>query len=153
MWSWPASGLQANPPMHLNAAARLAPISINMVLTSILPPWRMSAHISAPNVTGADIPATMSSVFLQDKLRRELGYQQIIITNAMEMGAITMQYSNAEAAFRRVLTSSYARIILSRHLMRSLQPLRMYTISQARLDESVRRILLLKKQIRNESNN
>ena len=113
----------------------------------------MSAHISAPNVTGADIPATMSSVFLQDKLRRELGYQQIIITNAMEMGAITMQYSNAEAAFRRVLTSSYARIILSRHLMRSLQPLRMYTISQARLDESVRRILLLKKQIRNESNN
>lgn len=29
----------------------------------------MTAHIAAPNVTGSDIPATMSSVILQDKLR------------------------------------------------------------------------------------
>ena len=58
----------------------------------------MTAHIAAPNVIGSDIPSTMSSVILQDKLRRELGYQNIIITDAMEMGAITQQYTNAEAA-------------------------------------------------------
>ena len=33
----------------------------------------MTAHISAPNVIGENIPSTMSSVILQDKLRRELG--------------------------------------------------------------------------------
>ena len=56
----------------------------------------MTAHIAVPNVTGSDIPATMSSVILQDKLRGELGYQDIIITDAMEMGAITKQYTNAD---------------------------------------------------------
>ncbi|MBO6033354.1 MAG: hypothetical protein J6Q22_18155 [Prevotella sp.] len=44
----------------------------------------MTAHISAPNVIGEDIPSTMSSVILQDKLRRELGYQNIIVTDAMD---------------------------------------------------------------------
>ena len=54
----------------------------------------MTAHIGTPNVTGSDVPATMSSVILQDKLRGELGYQNIIITDGMEMGAITTQYTS-----------------------------------------------------------
>ena len=44
----------------------------------------MTAHIAAPNVTGSDVPSTMSPVILQDKLRGELGYQNIIITDAMD---------------------------------------------------------------------
>ena len=63
----------------------------------------MTAHIGTPNVTGSDIPATMSSVILQDKLRGELDYQNIIITDAMEMGAITQQYTSAEAAVGSIL--------------------------------------------------
>ena len=60
-------------------------------------PFIMTAHIATPNVTGNGNPATMSSVILQDKLRSELGYQNIIITDGMEMGAITSQYNNLEA--------------------------------------------------------
>ena len=63
----------------------------------------MTAHIGTPNVTSSDIPATMSSVILQDKLRGELDYQNIIITDAMEMGAITQQYTSAEAAVGSIL--------------------------------------------------
>ena len=44
-----------------------------------------------------DIPSTMSSVILQDKLRRELGYQNIIVTDAMDMGAITEERINQSA--------------------------------------------------------
>ena len=66
----------------------------------------MTAHIATPNVTGSDIPATMSSFILQDKLRGELGYQNIIITDAMEMGAITKQYNNAEAAVGTLLAGA-----------------------------------------------
>ena len=58
----------------------------------------MSAHIGAPKVTGSDVPSTMSPIILQDKLRGELGYQNIIVTDGMEMGAITQQYTSAEAA-------------------------------------------------------
>ena len=43
----------------------------------------MTAHIAVPNVTGSNIPSTLSSIVLQDKLRGELGYQNIIITDGM----------------------------------------------------------------------
>ena len=58
----------------------------------------MTAHIAVPNVTGSTIPSTLSSIVLQDKLRGELGYQNIIVTDGMEMGAITQHYTSAEAA-------------------------------------------------------
>ena len=66
----------------------------------------MTAHIAAPNVTGSEIPSTMSSIILQDKLRGELGYQNIIITDGMEMGAITQQYTSAEAAVGSILAGA-----------------------------------------------
>ena len=58
----------------------------------------MTAHIAVPNVTGSNIPSTLSSIVLQDKLRGELGYKNIIITDGMEMGAITQHYTSGEAA-------------------------------------------------------
>ena len=58
----------------------------------------MTAHIAAPYVTDSDIPATLSSIILQGKLRQEMGYENVIIADAMEMGAITKQYEdNTEA--------------------------------------------------------
>lgn len=111
----------------------------------------MTAHISAPNVTGSDIPATMSSVILQDKLRRELGYQNVIITDAMEMGAITQQYSNAQAAVGCIKAG--VDIVLGPQVFTDafdavVKAVEDGTISQQRIDESVRRILRLKHSIR-----
>jgi beta-N-acetylhexosaminidase len=111
----------------------------------------MTAHIAAPNVTGSDIPSTMSSIILQDKLRGELGYQNIIITDAMEMGAITKQYNNAEAAVGTFLAG--ADIILGpQNFVEAFDAVvaavENGTISEERLDQSVRRILTLKRQKR-----
>ena len=112
----------------------------------------MTAHISAPNVTGADIPATMSPVILQDKLRRELGYQNLIITDAMEMGAITQQYSNGEAAVGCIKAG--VDIVLGPQVFTEafdavVKAVADGEISEQRIDESVRRILKLKQRIRN----
>ena len=110
----------------------------------------MTAHIAAPNVTGTDIPATMSPLILQDKLRGELGYQNIIITDAMEMGAITRQYSNAEAAVGTLQAG--ADIVLGpQNFVEAfdavVKAVEDGTLSEQRIDQSVRRILRLKKQI------
>lgn len=110
----------------------------------------MTAHIAAPNVTGSDIPATMSSVILQDKLRGELGYQNIIITDAMEMGAITRQYTNAEAAIGTLQAG--ADIVLGpQNFVEAfdavVKAVEDGTLSEQRINQSVRRILKLKKQI------
>ena len=54
----------------------------------------MAAHVAAPAVTGSDIPATLSRMLLTDKLRGELGFDGAIITDALEMGAITRRFGS-----------------------------------------------------------
>ena len=57
----------------------------------------MTAHIAAPNVTGSAEPATMSCTLLTEKLRGEMGYAGLIVTDALSMGAVTEKYSSSEA--------------------------------------------------------
>ena len=107
----------------------------------------MTAHIAVPNVTGSTIPSTMSSIVLQDKLRGELGYQNIIITDGMEMGAITQHYSSGEAAVGsiqagvdivlgpRSFTEAFDAVIAA---------VNNGTLSEERINQSVRRILTLR---------
>lgn len=111
----------------------------------------MTAHIAVPNVIGSDIPSTMSSVVLQEKLRKELGYQNIIITDAMEMGAITQQYSNVEATIGCIkagvdivlgpqnFTEAFDAVVAA---------VNNGTLSEERINQSVRRILKLKQSIK-----
>ena len=107
----------------------------------------MTAHIGAPKVTGSDVPSTMSPVILQDKLRGELGYQNIIITDGMEMGAITQQYTSAEAAVGSIQAG--VDIVLGpKNLVEAfdavMAAVEKGTISEERINQSVRRILKLK---------
>ena len=107
----------------------------------------MTAHIGAPKVTGSDIPSTMSPIILQDKLRGELGYQNIIITDGMEMGAITQQYSSAEAALGSIQAG--VDIVLGpKNLVEAfdavIDAVNKGIISEERINQSVRRILKLK---------
>lgn len=104
----------------------------------------MTAHIAAPNVTGSDVPSTMSSVILQDKLRRELGYQNIIVTDAMEMGAIMKQYTNTEAAIGSIQAGADI-VLVPKNFVEAFDAVvaavNRGTISEERINQSVRRIL------------
>ena len=107
----------------------------------------MTAHIGAPKVTGSDVPSTMSPIILQDKLRGELGYQNIIITDGMEMGAITQQYTSAEAAVGSIQAG--VDIVLGpKNLVEAfdavMAAVEKGTITEERINQSVRRILKLK---------
>jgi beta-N-acetylhexosaminidase len=109
----------------------------------------MTAHIAVPNVTGSTIPSTMSSVVLQDKLRGELGYQNIIITDGMEMGAITKHYTSGEAAVGSIKAG--VDIVLGpRDFTEAFDAVMAAvndgSISEERINQSVRRILKLKIQ-------
>ena len=107
----------------------------------------MTAHIGAPKVTGSDVPSTMSPIILQDKLRGELGYQNIIITDGMEMGAITQQYTSAEAAVGSIQAG--VDIVLGPKILVEafdavMAAVEKGTITEERINQSVRRILKLK---------
>ena len=110
----------------------------------------MTAHIAAPNITGSDIPSTLSPLILQDKLRGELGYQNIIITDAISMGAITNHYTNAEAAVGSIQAG--VDIVLDpcdfvNAFDAVVDAVKNGTISEERINQSVRRVLKLKKEI------
>ncbi len=58
----------------------------------------MVGQVSLPNVIGDYTPATLSSDVVTRLLRNQLGYNGIIITDAMNMSSVTQYYTSAEAA-------------------------------------------------------
>ena len=108
----------------------------------------MTAHIAAPKVTGDYLPATLSPIILQDKLRGELGFKGIIVTDAMDMGAITTQFGNAEAAIKSIQAGVDV-VLCSKEFTQVfdavVKAVEKGDIKESRIDESVKRILELKK--------
>lgn len=110
----------------------------------------MTAHICLPNVTDESIPSTLSPLILQEKLRGELGYKGIIITDSMGMGAITQEYSPEEAAIRAL--EAGCDIILDPADYVSAFEAVVSAVESGRLtmeqiDERVSKVLALKKRI------
>ena len=60
----------------------------------------MVGHLQVPQVISDDTPASLSSEMITDVLRNELGYDGIVITDSLSMGAITTYYTSADAAVK-----------------------------------------------------
>ena len=107
----------------------------------------MISHMSAPNVTGGDMPCDLSSVVVTDLLRGELGFTGVVITDSHEMGAITDFYTPGEAALLAIQAGCDI-VLMPNNLQAAAQAIldavQEGTLSQARIDESVLRILTLK---------
>lgn len=61
-------------------------------------PLVMVSHVSVPAVTGDDRPASLSTSIIDGLLRTELGFDGVVVTDALNMEAITDQFTAAEAA-------------------------------------------------------
>jgi len=110
----------------------------------------MTGHISLPNVTGDDTPATLSRMIVTGILREQMGYKGLIITDALEMGAITQNYSSAEAAVRAVEAGNdliLAPADLDQAYRGVLDAVESGRISEERINESLRRIIRFKLMI------
>jgi beta-N-acetylhexosaminidase len=97
-----------------------------------------------------DTPATLSSHVLTDLLRHDLRFQGLVVTDAMDMGGITVRYAPGEAAVRAVLAGADALLMppVPDAAFEGLQAaVRAGRISIERLDTSVRRILEAKARL------
>lgn len=107
----------------------------------------MVAHIAAPKVTGDGTPATLSYTLITEKLRNELGFKGVVITDGMKMGAIAQQYDAADAAVKAI-EAGIDIILLPENYIEAyngvLTAVQNGTITEERIDESVMRILHLK---------
>jgi len=111
----------------------------------------MLAHILLEKID-SDNPATMSRTIVTDLLREQMGFSGVVITDDLTMGAILENYDVGQAAVQAV--NAGVDIILvchgHQHRVAVLEALRRAvhdgTISMARLDESVARIIALKQE-------
>ncbi|ABN51560.1 MAG TPA: glycoside hydrolase family 3 protein [Hungateiclostridium thermocellum] len=107
----------------------------------------MTAHIIMPNITGSNLPATLSEEILSGLLRNELKHEKLIITDAMEMKAISNYWSSSKAAV--MAFKAGADIILMPESFEEayngiLKAVKDGEITEERLNQSLQRILALK---------
>lgn len=109
----------------------------------------MVSHLSAPNVTGDNTPASLSEKMITEILRGQLGYQGIVITDAMDMAAITDYYTADQAAVMAIQAG--ADMILMPEDFEAayngvLDAINNGAITEERINESLRRIYRVKKK-------
>lgn len=107
----------------------------------------MVGHISLPNVTGDETPASLSHEIVTKRLREQMGYDGVVVTDAMNMGAVAENYEPAEAAVK-ALQAGVDLILMPEDFRAAYQgvmdAVEDGTLSKKRIDRSLRRILRLK---------
>ena len=107
----------------------------------------MVSHVSAPNVVGDNTPCSMSEEVITNLLRGELGYQGIIITDAMNMTAVTEYYTSDDAAVR-ALKAGADMILMPDDFEQAYQgvlnAVQEGVIAEERINESLKRIYRVK---------
>ncbi len=111
----------------------------------------MTGHLNVPAFEpDPNTPATLSSNILTDLLRKQLGFQGLVITDALDMGGITVRYAPGEAAVRAFLAGSDALLmppVPDAAYQAVLAAVESGRIPQVRLDTSLRRILQAKARL------
>ena len=108
----------------------------------------MTAHVAAPAILGAGAPpATLSPYFMTELLRGDLGFDGVLITDALDMGAIVDGYGPGEAAVRAL--EAGADILLMptdppAAIDAVVAAVEDGRITAGRVEESVRRVLSMK---------
>lgn len=113
----------------------------------------MTAHIALPQLPQGDVPATLNPFVEQSILRDSLGFDGVIVTDALNMGGIVRGYWPGEAAVKAIQAGTDMLIfspdfkLAYQSVLEAVQDGR---ISQERLHESLRRIQNLKQFVQVE---
>lgn len=115
----------------------------------------MAAHIWFPELEPEEnLPASLSQSIITGLLREQMGYDGLIITDAMDMDAIDLRFTPEERALMAV-HAGHDLILVGAHVSPENQVLAMQAvvdavrsgvIDESRIDESVRRILETKSE-------
>ena len=114
----------------------------------------MVGHISVPNVTGDDTPASLSEKMISEVLRRDLGFKGIVMTDYLNDKTIVKNYGAADAAVKAIQAG--ADLLLEPDDLEAayegvLKAVKKGDITEDRLDESIYRILRVKLSMQDES--
>lgn len=109
----------------------------------------MVGHLNYPDLE-QEKPASLSKEIMTGLLRQKLGYRGIIITDDLAMGAVTGQYPLRQAGAEAIKAGADVALICHEYenqeavYMGILEAVLDGSISEERLDESVRRVIKAK---------
>lgn len=107
----------------------------------------MVSHINISKVTQDETPSSLSELVIKEILRGELGFEKIIITDAMNMQAITKFYEDEEAATIAIKAGNDM-VLMPKNLKKAFEGIEEAVeegeIEEKEIDESVKRILSVK---------
>lgn len=109
----------------------------------------MVSHITVPNITSDGLPSSLSNEMIEGKLRKEMNYNGVVITDSMAMGAITQEYTSSTSAIKAILAGADI-ILMPENFVEAYNGIynavKDGTLSEKRIDKSVLRILSLKEK-------
>ncbi len=113
-------------------------------------PFVMVGHITLPNVTGDRVPASLSHAIVQGLLRDELGYDGIVITDALNMGAVVEEVGHDRIGVQALL-AGVDMVLMPADLEAAYQgvldAVASGELSEERIDESVARVVRTKLEL------
>lgn len=107
----------------------------------------MVSHVTVPAVGEDAVPSSLSRTIMTDVLRNELGFQGVIVTDALNMGAVSEYYTSEEAVIMAV-DAGADMLLMPDDFVASynalLAAVQEGTIPEERINESLRRIYRIK---------
>ena len=117
-------------------------------------PFVMVGHLACPELTGNDTPASLARAIQTDILRVQLGFEGIIITDSLKMGALSDRYNATELSVK-ALEAGADMLLMTPDFSASyegvLSAVRDGTLGEERIDDSVRRIIKAKLRLMDSS--
>lgn len=112
-------------------------------------PFVMVGHIETPSLAADGLPASLSKTMITDELRGRLGFEGVVISDSFVMGAITQRYAPGDVAVRFIQAGGDM-ILMPENLQEAYRGVLVAVdggaIEESRIDESVERILEVKKR-------
>ena len=110
----------------------------------------MTAHIAMSDDESISTPATLSPRLMGELLREEMGFDGLLVTDALTMGALTNDYETGELAVLAIEAGNDV-LLMPRDIGRTIEAVQAAVktgrITPGRIESSVRRILETKARI------
>jgi len=111
----------------------------------------MTGHLAVPALDAdPNVPATLSEPVLTELLRKQMGFDGLIVTDALDMGGVTTRYAPGEVAVRSILAGVDVLLvppITDAALAALKDAVESGRLPIERINESVKRILRAKAKV------
>jgi beta-N-acetylhexosaminidase len=102
----------------------------------------MIGHIALPEIVGDTTPASLSKEIVTDLLKNQMGFDGLVVTDALNMGALTNEYSYEEIYVKSI--NAGVDLLLMPNGSKAAIEIIKKNVSEERINESVRKILTFK---------